>query len=81
MPHVYVLKSQRSHKRYIGSTNLNPADRLKKHDSGTNKFTKGHKPFILAYQEECGSIREARQRERFLKSGFGRKFLDEILDK
>jgi putative endonuclease len=80
MNYVYVLKSLRNGKRYIGSTSLSPEERLKKHNSGTNQFTKRNGPFSLLRQEEYSSKREARQRENFLKSGVGRKFLDEILE-
>jgi len=76
---VYVLKSLKNRKRYVGSTKLKPEDRLKKHNSGTNKFTKGNRPFILVYQEEHTNVTMARKREKFLKSGVGRKFLDETL--
>ena len=79
MPYIYVLKSMRNGKRYIGSTSLKPEARLKKHNSGTNKFTKGNGPFMLAYQEEHVTITAARRRENFLKSGMGRKFLDDVL--
>ncbi|MDO8560649.1 MAG: GIY-YIG nuclease family protein [bacterium] len=78
MPYVYVLKSLKNGKRYVGSSNLDPQERLKKHNSGSNKFTKGNKPFILIYQEGCASVRKARQRENFLKSGVGRNFLDDM---
>jgi len=79
MFYVYVLKSLRNKKRYVGSTELEPTIRLKKHNSGTNQFTKRNGPFILVYQEEYTDITTARRRENFLKSGIGRKFLDEII--
>ena len=79
MAYVYVLKSVKNGKRYIGSTILNPAERLKEHNWGTNKFTKGNKPFVLVFREEYLSVTEARRRENFLKSGVGRKFLDKVL--
>ncbi len=79
MFYVYVLKSLRNKKRYVGSTELEPTIRLKKHNSGANQFTKRNRPFILVYQEEYADITTARRRENFLKSGAGRKFLDEIL--
>ncbi|OGF61140.1 hypothetical protein A2662_03235 [Candidatus Giovannonibacteria bacterium RIFCSPHIGHO2_01_FULL_45_33] len=79
MAFVYVLKSLKNRKRYVGSTNLLPEARLKKHNHGSNKFTKGNRPFELIYQESYADKTEARKRENFLKSGVGRKYLDEHL--
>jgi len=36
-------------------------------------------PFVLIYQKSYANKTDARKRENFLKSGVGRKFLDEIL--
>ena len=79
MAFVYVLKSLKNGKRYIGSTNWTPEERLKKHNYGSNIFTKRNKPFELIYKEEYSDITEARKRENFLKSGVGRKYLNEHL--
>ena len=79
MSHTYVLKSLKNGKRYVGNTDLLPEDRLKEHNYGSNKFTKGNKPFELIYQESHLNKTEARKRENFLKSGIGRKYLDEKL--
>ena len=81
MSYVYVLKSLRNGKRYIGSTDLLPKERLKKHNYGSNQFTKRNGPFELIYQESYDNKTEARKRENFLKSGAGRKFMDELLKK
>jgi len=80
MSYIYVLKSLRNGKRYVGSTDLLPHKRLQKHNSGSNKFTKRNGPFKLVYKENYPTKTEARKRENFLKSGIGRKFLDEILN-
>ncbi len=76
---VYVLKSLKNGKRYVGSTKLKPEERLREHNWGSNKFTKSNKPFTLIYKEKYATIVFARQRENFLKSGAGRKYLDEVL--
>ena len=79
MSYVYVLKSLKNGKRYVGSTDLPPEERLRKHNYGSNRFTKSNGPFILVHRENYPSKTEARKRENFLKSGVGRKYLDEIL--
>ncbi len=76
---VYVLKSLRNGKRYIGSTSKDAFERLKEHNGGTNTWTKQNGPFRLLYTEKYATRTEARRREYFLKSGQGRKWLDENL--
>lgn len=76
---VYVLRSERNRKRYVGSTGKNPEMRLKEHNAGSNRFTKYNRPFRLIYSESFATLQEARSREQYLKSGQGRKFLDNIL--
>ena len=72
---VYVLKSEKSGVRYIGMTE-HVENRLIQHNSGKSRFTKGHMPWVLVYSEEVGSSVDARKREKYLKSGLGRQFLD-----
>ena len=79
--HVYVLRSLRNQKRYVGSTRLNPVIRLQQHHYGSNAWTRQNGPFELVYTEEFLTFGESRKREHFLKSGVGRKFLDRILSK
>ncbi len=77
---VYVLKSEKDGIRYVGSGE-NVEERLRRHNKGDYKFTKGHQPWRVVYKEECGNRSGAMRREKFLKSGQGRKFLDDILSK
>lgn len=75
---VYVLKSLRNNKRYIGYTAKDPLIRLKEHNSGTSDYTKRNRPFDLVHKEFFDNKTEALKREKFLKSGQGRKFLDNL---
>ena len=78
MYYIYVLQSIEYKTRYVGSTeNINK--RLKEHNFGRVRYTKGRKPWKLAYKEEFYTRGEARTRELFLKSGQGRKYLDNQL--
>ena len=73
---LYVLKGKRG-KRYVGFTN-NLSGRLREHRM---KATKGGQllgDFIVLCTEEFSDYKTARERERFLKSGQGRKWLDEF---
>jgi len=51
--------------------------RLKAHNTGKVKFTKGHRPWEIIYTEEFASRSEARKRELFFKSIDGYKWLKE----
>ena len=77
---TYVLWSYKLQKRYVGSTS-DLSRRLKEHNSGETPFTSRGCPWELIYQEEFQSNIEARKREIFLKSGVGRKWLDEQFPK
>jgi len=71
---VYVIRSLKNNILYVGLTN-SISRRLKEHNSGYNKSTKAFKPYQLVYQERFKSRKEARQREKYLKSGVGKEWL------
>ena len=79
MFYVYVLKSERNNKRYIGYTSKTPEERLRGHNKGDNVWTGQNRPFRLLYSEKFEVKTEAIKREKFLKSGQGRVFVDDIL--
>jgi len=72
---VYVL--QGGEKRYVGITN-NHARRLAEHRSGRTKGGQIIEDFFLFYTEQCPEYVSARKREKFLKSGAGREYLDNL---
>ena len=75
---VYILRSERDSKRYIGVTN-NLDERLIEHQHGLVKSTKNRRPLKLVYTEGFESKSEALIREKFFKSGKGREYLKNIL--
>ena len=82
MYYVYVLKSQTTSKRYIGHTS-DLERRLAEHnDPLHNKLKhtfrrKGH--WVLIHSEELSIRSEAIQRERWLKNGMGREWLNKYI--
>jgi predicted GIY-YIG superfamily endonuclease len=78
MYYVYVLKSKRSGKRYVGFTSRSVSQRLKEHNSGVRFWDRNNKPFVLLHSEEFSSLRDARNREAFLKTSSGRRLLDRL---
>ena len=74
---LYVLESLNSKFRYVGITSdINR--RINQHNKGYSKSTKNFKPFKIKLIEQFDSYKEARKREIFLKSGVGRKYLDNL---
>jgi putative endonuclease len=69
---VYLLKSLKDMKYYIGQTE-NVVTRLKKHNNGQVKSTKSRKPFILIGYEEYETRDKARYREYELKKHSDKK--------
>lgn len=67
MHYVYILKSKRDDKCYIGSIN-DLRKRLKLHNDGKVFSTKHRRPLALVYYEAFYSEIDARQREQKLKN-------------
>jgi len=74
MNYVYVLLSRKDSHFYIGSTN-DLKRRLHEHDSGNVNSTKLRRPLELLYYEACINESDMRRREKYLKSGMGRKYV------
>lgn len=71
---VYVLKSLKDSKYYYGLTK-DLRNRLKEHNKGEVKSTQHRKPLELVYFEKADTILDARKKEKYFKSGFGRKYI------
>jgi len=72
--YVYVLRSLKSSKWYIGCTN-NLRKRFIEHQNDKSTYTKGRGPFELIYYEACFNKLDGFAREKYLKSGMGRRYL------
>jgi len=73
MFYTYILQSKKDEKFYTGS----PHDLQKRFLEHQNKkvlSTKGRGSFQLIYYEACMNEQDARQREKYLKSGMGKKY-------
>lgn len=76
--YTYVLKSEVDGKLYTGWTN-NLIDRVRGHKVGLVESTKNRRPLQLIYYEACLSKEKAILREKQLKTGFGRAYLNRRL--
>jgi putative endonuclease len=74
MYYTYVLQSKKDKKLYTGSTR-DLRKRFKEHSYGKVVSTKGRGPLTLIYYEACLNEQDARAREKYLKSGMGKRYL------
>jgi len=74
MYYTYLLKSKTDGGWYTGYTN-DLRKRLKEHNAGRTKSTKHRGPFDLIYYEACLNEEDAKAREKYLKSGMGKRYL------
>lgn len=76
--YVYILKSKKNGCSYVGSAkdvNL----RLSQHNKGESRSTKSYRPWDLVRIEEYKNDMLAFKREKFLKSGAGRRVIKNLL--
>ena len=72
--YVYVLRSLADQRFYVGLTRNLPA-RLQLHNNGLSPSTKKRAPFELVYWEGCFNNSDAAQREKYLKSTWGKRYI------
>lgn len=77
MFNVYAIRSELRNYIYVGMTS-NLERRLNEHNKGENRSTKSYRPFVLIYVEIYNTRVEAREREKYLKSGIGKEFLKKL---
>ncbi|TSC91565.1 MAG: putative endonuclease [Parcubacteria group bacterium Licking1014_17] len=73
MFYTYVLKNK-NNRLYTGFT-YDLRKRFKEHNNKESEYTKHHSPYELIYYEACLDENDARQREKYLKSGTGKRYL------
>ncbi|MEM9680547.1 MAG: GIY-YIG nuclease family protein [Bacteroidota bacterium] len=71
---VYAISSLERNYIYVGLTS-NLEGRLKRHNNGFERTTKAYAPFTLIYSEKAETRVEARDREKYWKSGIGKEKL------
>ena len=79
MNNIYVLRSKKNNKRYTGYTQKTPEERLRDHNTGSNAWTRQNGPFEIIYTESFDNKKAALKREKYLKTGAGRKLLNKIV--
>ena len=75
---VYILKSERNVRFYIGSTN-NFGRRLDEHIKGKSKYTRNNLPVVPVFCQEFPDIETVRKIEYKLKSFANRSIIEKII--
>ena len=78
MIYTYILQSEKDGKWYTGATN-NLRKRFRLHNDNKVVSTKNKGPFMLIYYEACISEEDALAREKYLKSGMGKRYVKQRL--
>ena len=76
---TYVLISETDNKFYVGFTD-NLEKRIEEHQRGAVASTANRRPLKLIYYEACLNKKDALKREKYFKTGFGRRFLKNRLE-
>ena len=77
---VYALKSLNHNFTYIGMTEKFD-ERFVRHNKGYVRSTKRFAPFKLIYTENCETGQQASEREKYLNSSSGKRFLKSFIEK
>ena len=75
---VYVIKSQVDGRIYVGFSS-DVEKRLKEHNCGKTKSTKGFCPWVMIFKEEIPDRIEARKKEKYYKTGIGKEKLKNMV--
>ncbi len=78
MYYVYVLLGN-DNKFYTGYTE-NLKQRFEQHNEGNVKSTKNRIPLKLIYYEACINGKDALKREKYLKTTWGKRYLNKRLE-
>ena len=74
MIYTYVLQSLKDNKFYTGSTN-DLRRRIREHGDGKVPSSRYRRPFKLIYYEACLNDHDARLREKYLKTAWGKRYI------
>ena len=74
MFYTYVLLRKKDGRWYTGSTS-DLRKRFNEHNAGKMSSTKNRGPFEIIYYKACLNEQDARFREKYLKTGMGKRYL------
>ena len=74
MIYLYVIRSLVNRNLYVGICK-DITGRLKEHNGGKNRYTKGLRPWEMIHSEQFPDWSPARVQEKYYKSGVGKEEL------
>jgi len=74
MIYTYVLQSLKDNQFYTGSTN-DLRRRFDEHQEGKVSSSRRRRPFKIIYYEACLNDHDARIREKYLKTAWGKRYI------
>jgi len=80
MFYVYIIKSEKTRKYYVGSTN-NLNKRIEEHNTGKSKYTSKGIPWDLIYYEIYLTRTLAMKKEKEIKSRGIKRYLEDQVEK
>ncbi len=78
MQYVYIIQSKKDGEIYAGCTK-DLKERLKLHNAKKVTSTKKHAPFALIYYESYINSTDAFNREKYMKTQYGRNYIKKVL--
>lgn len=72
--YTYIIRSIKSGYMYTGTTG-DLQKRFNQHNEGKSTWTKSRAPWKLIYYEACINEDDAKAREKYLKSGMGKRYI------
>ncbi|GBE16346.1 GIY-YIG nuclease superfamily protein [bacterium BMS3Abin15] len=74
MQYVYVLRSRKDNKNYVGYTK-NLKLRFEHHNKGLVASTRNRRLLKLVYYEACINRQDATKGEKYLKTIYGKRYI------
>jgi putative endonuclease len=78
MQYVYIIQSEKDGEIYTGCTK-DLKKRFKLHNAKKVASTKKHTPFTLIYYEGYINSKDAFNREKYMKTQYGRNYIKKVL--
>ena len=72
--YVYVLRSEKDNNFYVGYT-MDLKKRFEEHSKGKVFSTRNRRSLKLIYYEFCLNPNDAKKREKYLKTAWGKRYL------
>ncbi len=79
MAYVYILYSSSLDRYYVGSTEMFPEERLRKHLSNHSGFTGKAKDWVIVYTEKFDNKGDALKREKQIKAWKSKTAIEQLV--